>query len=120
MINRYINTQQSCPANIYSTSNFSTCNPFSVRQVLDIPPKSSIHDHILPILSLRIKDLCFLHERNDSNLTPYSGKACDVFAEGIATELNMQYLPMKDKNMQAHLLWITNNTIKWVELTHKN
>ena len=69
---------------------------------------------------LKITRPVFLHERNDSNLKPYTRKACDVFAEGIATELQMQYLPMKEKELQVHALLISNSTVKWVKINHEN
>ena len=67
-----------------------------------------------------MQDLCHLHEMNDSSFKPYKKYQCELFAEGIAKQLQMKYVPMQDHEKQDHVLWIVNNTIKWVELNHDN
>ena len=91
-----------------------------MSQVFDLPPQACIQDGILPILSLRMQDLCYLHEMNDTNFTPYQKDQCEMFARGIAKQLQMKYIPMQGNKKQAHVWWIVNTTLTWLELNHDN
>ena len=96
LINRYITKKELCPNTVYHTTDYSACNQFDVRQVFDLPPESCLLGSTVPIWSLQMQNLCYLHELNDSNFKPYQHDQCDLFARGLANHLKINYIPIQN------------------------
>ena len=120
LINRYISDKELCPDTVYHTTDYSACNQFDVRQVFDLPPESCLLGSTVPIWSLQMQNLCYLHELNDSNFKPYQHDQCDLFARGLANHLKINYIPIQNTEQRAHVLWIVNSTLNWIELNNNN
>ena len=120
LVNRYISTPPECPENMYFTNDYSACNLFDVRQIFNYSLTSCITNKTLPILSLKLEDLCFLHDRSKPATVPYNDNACDILATGVAEYLQIPYHPLEDRPLSLHTLWVTNNTVTWIPITREN
>ena len=111
LITRHITNKKLCPKDVYHTTEFSACHQLDVRQIFNLPLQSCLLETTVPILSLQIQNLCYLHEFNDSNFKPYQREQCDLFAQGLATHLKINYIPIKTNDQRPHVLWVVNSSL---------
>ena len=120
LITRHITNKKLCPKDVYHTTEFSACHQLDVRQIFNLPLQSCLLETTVPILSLQMQNLCYLHEFNNSNFKPYQREQCDLFAQGLATHLKLNYIPIKKNDQHPHVLWTINSTLTWIELNNNN
>ena len=91
-----------------------------VKQVFDTPIKSCLANRTLPLLCLKLEDLCYLDARTKPAVIPYGKNSCELRAKGVANYLEIPYLPIEQKPLELHVLWATTEGIKWTPLLHTN
>ena len=91
-----------------------------IKQVFDTPIKSCLANRTLPLLSLKLEDLCFLHARTKPAVIPYENNSCELLAKGVADYLEIPYQPVEHEPLELHVLWATKEGIKWTPLLHTN
>ena len=114
LIDKHVTSVPDCSQDLYVTSDYRTCNLLDVKQVLITPVKTCLPNRTLPLLSLKLEELCFLHARSKPAVTPYGNSSCQLLAKGVADYLEIPYLPIEHESLDLHVLWATTEGIKWI------
>ena len=79
---------------------------------------SCIANKSIPILSLKLENLCFLYDRLERVTKPYSENGCDIVATGVANHFRLPYTPLPSP-LALHILWVTGEEVTWVPITRE-
>ena len=119
LINKYISSASGCAKDIYYTTDYNACNLFDVGQLFkSLLDTSCIANKSIPILSLKLKNLCFLQNRLERVTKPYSENGCDIVATGVANHFKLPYTPVQSP-LALHILWVTGEEVTWVPITRE-
>ena len=91
-----------------------------IKQVFNTPVKTCLANRTMPLSSLKLEELCYLHARSEPAVTPYGNNSCQLLAKGVANYLDIPYLPIEHEPLDIHVLWATTEGIKWTPLLHTN